>query len=570
MAVSFDLSSIGKRCCHQFLILVTAILALASPAPAGERRIALVIGNGTYSATPLPNPVNDATDMAAALRHLGFSVSLKTNAGLQTMEDAVREFGAGLKQGGVGLFFYAGHGVQIAGRNYLIPIGARITKETDVKYQAVDAEMVLDEMAGSGSDMNIAILDACRDNPFGTGFRSATRGLAIVSAAPKGSLIAYSTSPGKVAVDGAGRNSPYTAALLKYMDQPGLSLLDVFMNVRQELVRRTRGQQVPWELSSLEGHFYFKEADAAGGEKAAPATAAMPKAVGAEDKPAARDWLDKGQRLAEAKGYSGAIACYDKAIALDPESASALAARAASRMMLGDCKGAQGDCDLAIGIDPAFALAYVYRGWAKGGLNDFGNAIKDCDTAIALDATLALAHYMRGWAKCGSGDYPGSIRDLDQALKLDPRMAWAYTHRATPKLMLGDVKGALEDCDRAIGIDPSLAYAYVNRGWAKGCQNDFGAAIQDCDKAVQLDPRLAMGYYMRGWAEAGMKQHAAAITDLDKAIELAPSLGYAYYFRGVSRAALGDAAAADKDYLAAARLGCADAQRLLTGKQRTQ
>jgi uncharacterized caspase-like protein len=182
-----------------------------------ERRTALVIGNSTYSSGPLKNPVNDAADMAAMLKKLGFTVTLKRNARLQEMDDAVEAFGNQLKRGGVGLFYYAGHGVQINGTNYLLPIGAKINKEADVKYQAVDANKILDEMATANNGLNIVMLDACRDNPFARSFRNASRGLAIVSSAPSGTFISYSTSPGNVARDGEGRNSPYTSALLKYI-----------------------------------------------------------------------------------------------------------------------------------------------------------------------------------------------------------------------------------------------------------------------------------------------------------------------------------------------------------------
>jgi uncharacterized caspase-like protein len=224
---------------------------------ATERRTALVIGNSSYDTGSLRNPVNDADDMTSALKRLGFDVMLKKNATLQDMEDAIRNFGDRLKRGGVGLFFYAGHGVQIAGKNFLLPVGARIDRETDVKYRAMDADMVLDEMGNAGNPMNIVILDACRDNPFGKSFRTASRGLAIISSAPRGTLVSYSTSPGNVAADGGGRNSPYAGSLMKHMMTPGLPIEEVFKNVRQDLGRQTGGKQIPWELSSLEGRFHF-------------------------------------------------------------------------------------------------------------------------------------------------------------------------------------------------------------------------------------------------------------------------------------------------------------------------
>ena len=242
-------------CCCIFLILSLPGIVTA----AQELRTALVIGNSAYSSGPLKNPVNDATDMAAMLKNLGFSVTLKKEATLQEMDEAIEAFGNSLKRGGVGLFYYAGHGVQVNGTNYLLPIGAKINKETDVKYQAVDANKILDEMANANNGLNIIILDACRDNPFTRTFRNATRGLAIVSSAPSGTFISYSTSPGSVARDGKARNSPYTAALLQYMQAPGLTISDVFVNVRAKVKKETG--QVPWELSSLEGRFYFKPQD---------------------------------------------------------------------------------------------------------------------------------------------------------------------------------------------------------------------------------------------------------------------------------------------------------------------
>ena len=240
-----------------FLILFILIFMYPSSLIAAERRQALVIGNGGYSSSPLKNAVNDAADIAANLQRLGFSVILKKNVSHQEMEDAILEFGEHLKKGGVGLFFYAGHGVQKDSRNYLIPIGARINKDTDIKFQAVDAELVLAEMGNAGNNLNIVILDACRDNPFSKSFRSSSRGLAIISDAPKGTFITYSTSPGKVAADGSGRNSPYTESLIKYMNTKGLPIEEVFKEVRKDLGKKTGGQQVPWELSSLEGQFYF-------------------------------------------------------------------------------------------------------------------------------------------------------------------------------------------------------------------------------------------------------------------------------------------------------------------------
>ncbi len=222
---------------------------------ASEQRTALVIGNSNYSSGPLKNPVNDATDMAAALRKAGFTVVLKKDANLETMEQAIEDFGNRLKRGGVGLFYYAGHGVQVNGVNYLVPIGAKVNKESDVRFKAIDVGRILAEMENANNGLNIVLLDACRDNPFGKSYRSASRGLSIVSNAPTGTFISYSTGAGQVARDGEGRNSPYTRTLLQYMREPGVPITELFIKVRQKLRKETG--QVPWELSSLEGEFYF-------------------------------------------------------------------------------------------------------------------------------------------------------------------------------------------------------------------------------------------------------------------------------------------------------------------------
>jgi uncharacterized caspase-like protein len=221
------------------------------------RRVALVMGNGAYASAPaLKNPPNDARDMAATLKTLGFEVSSGVNLSQREMKRLIREFGQKLKAGGNGLFYYAGHGVQARGRNYIIPVDADIQSEADVEDSGVDVGLVLNYMDDAQNGLNIVILDACRNNPFARSFRSASEGLAQVDA-PTGTLIAYATAPGRVAADGAGENGLYTSELLKAMRLQGLTATDMFMQVRAEVMKRTGNKQVPWEASSLVGSFYF-------------------------------------------------------------------------------------------------------------------------------------------------------------------------------------------------------------------------------------------------------------------------------------------------------------------------
>ena len=224
---------------------------------AQEARVALVIGNGAYNEAPLRNPVNDAQAMKEALESCKFTVRLLTNAPKREMEEAIAAFGRRLRGGAVGLFYFAGHGIQVKGANYLIPVGARLEKETDVTYEGVDVGKVLDEMEAAKNALNLLILDACRNNPFARSWRSADKGLAQVSA-PTGSLIAYATAPGRTAADGTGEHGAYTEALLAELREPGQKAEDLFKRVRVRVTQATGDQQVPWESSSLKGDFYFR------------------------------------------------------------------------------------------------------------------------------------------------------------------------------------------------------------------------------------------------------------------------------------------------------------------------
>lgn len=238
--------------------LAPSARAQSADAPPGQKRIALLIGNSEYRTAPLRNPVNDARALSEALKTYGFEVFTHQNVGQKEMKKAVIEFGKRLREaGGVGLFFFAGHGMQVNGKNYMIPVDAEVNTEAEVDTESVDVDYVLARMEGAKNPLNIVILDACRDNPFARRFRSTTRGLASIDA-PLGTLIAYATAPGKVAADGDGVNGLYTGQLLKVMGTPGLRLEDVFKRVRQSVQQQTRGDQVPWESSSLTpGDFFF-------------------------------------------------------------------------------------------------------------------------------------------------------------------------------------------------------------------------------------------------------------------------------------------------------------------------
>ena len=244
----------------RYAYALIACLVLVTAGHAAERRVALVIGNSAYKQAPLANPGNDARAMAQVLRESGFAVTELRNLNQAGMRRAIREFGDEITKGGVGLFFYAGHGMQIRGRNFLVPVGSDIEREDEVEDQAVDARLVLEKMASAKNPLNIVILDACRNNPFVSSFRSTIVGLAAMDA-PAGTLVAFSTAPGQVAADGAGDNGLYTKHLVSYMREPGLKVEDVFKRVRAAVRQESGGRQTPWENTSLESDFYFKTLD---------------------------------------------------------------------------------------------------------------------------------------------------------------------------------------------------------------------------------------------------------------------------------------------------------------------
>jgi hypothetical protein len=241
-----------------FIVGLSLIISLTTIPVFAEQRLALVIGNATYSEARLANPINDATDMSSALKTLGFEVILKTDVNHRTMVEAVQDFGERLRRdGGVGLFYYAGHGLQYHGNNYLIPIGARLKSEADLEFETMDANRVLEQMENAHNNTNFVILDACRSNPYGRGFsRGFSRGGLAEMKGSADSLIVYATSPGKTAADGPGRNGTYTKHLVAALrDLAHESVLDLFTEVTKRVKEETKGEQIPWQSSSLTQKF---------------------------------------------------------------------------------------------------------------------------------------------------------------------------------------------------------------------------------------------------------------------------------------------------------------------------
>ena len=271
----------ARSLCVPALAVAAALLMLPASAQAPiDLRLALVIGNSAYAGAPLLNPANDARAMSDALKAMGFTVIEVRDASKAQMSQAIAQAGAALKgKNGVGMLYYAGHGLQLDWHNYMVPVDAKLGSAAEVPAQTVDVQAVVDAFKRAGNRMNIVVLDACRDNPFAA--TASAKGLAPMDA-PTGTFLAYATAPGNVAEDGdaASGNGLYTQFLVQELKQPNAKIEDVFKRVRFQVRRQSQGRQVPWESTSLEDDFYFdpsvhavKLADAERARKATDALA---------------------------------------------------------------------------------------------------------------------------------------------------------------------------------------------------------------------------------------------------------------------------------------------------------
>ncbi len=255
------------------IALVLMVLGFSPAAAQSGRRVALLVGNGAYQKLPaLKNPANDAMDMGATLKRLGFDTEVLVDTNYQSLMEAAERFAGRLAGAEAGLFFYAGHGVQSAGVNYLIPVDAVIDQEYQLKFKTVSADYILEAMDSSGCTLSMVFLDACRNNPFAS-VRSLSRGLAMSTSSPTGAIIAYATDPGKTAADGAGRNGIFTSAILNHIGTPGLDIKEILDRVGSEVAETTRQEQTPWVSSKFYGKFYFVAGTGVAAAGTAPAGA---------------------------------------------------------------------------------------------------------------------------------------------------------------------------------------------------------------------------------------------------------------------------------------------------------
>ena len=442
--------------------LVALALWTAGSARA-ETRAALVIANGSYSGdlAALPNPVNDGKVVAAALERVGFSVTLLTDADQAEMKKAIKGFGKTLEaagEGAVGLFYYAGHGMQVGGMNYLVPVGAAIEREEDADLEAVQAETVLHQMEFAGTSVNIVILDACRNNPLARGAASAGDGLARMDA-PTGSFVAYSTAPGDLAVDGAGSNSPFAQALSTEIQVPNLAIEEVFRRVRVKVKSETEDRQVPWDSSSLTRSFAFNPTGLADADASA---AAAPHWTTAE--------LQVGKSGIERNG--------EKHVS-DSESAEKASADAVQLAALGRQLRPRADILDAVGATPlfqGFPRSGNYRADIRYQFVEPGRAISETLEVKALSDNLAAVRRetveVKSW-----NNVPGAYRleNAEEEVAIGPLALTQLSNgtmknpRGVENLSAGGRISALRETDGYLfpmknGAWTDLTYAFEEPG----------------------------------------------------------------------------------------------------------
>ncbi|MBA3768697.1 MAG: caspase family protein, partial [Acidobacteria bacterium] len=490
------------------------LVQTGSTSASNNKRIALVIGNGVYTNAPqLKNPPNDATDMADTLSRLGFNVEHGVNLTQRQMKAMIREFGQKLRRnGGQGLFYFAGHGVQLRGRNYLIPVDAEILSETDVEDQGVDANLVMGLMDEAGNGLNVVILDACRNNPFARSFRSAANGLAQVDA-PTGTLIAYATSPGRVARDGTGRNGAYTAELLRQMRVPGLGIEELLKRVRANLKQQTNGEQVPWEASSLVGNFYLNAV-----ADTTPATDSSTVGVaGANATPAAveQEFWDSIKSSTDAEDFRTYLKEY-------PTGLHVVIARNNLRRLEAASKNNNAGRN---GTDSNTAA---------------GNRNNPAAISPSRPSARELIQRSNGlWRSC---DYDQAINVATEAINSSPRSSEAYTARGAAYLFKLEFDHALSDLNQAISLQPDNALALrwrvmtyrglvvQNASWSGKTEAFTSMASKDAEAILRLivNPKEAWEYEARGYVYYQSEKYDLAISDLDQAIRLDPQYLPAY------------------------------------------
>jgi len=505
-----------------FGMLIAALVAGSDARADTEKRFALIIGNDGYKSLPkLANAANDARAMDKALKAAGFETTLVLDGGRKQLNRAIEEFGDRLSSGAVGLFYYAGHGVQTEGaENYLIPVDAELDSDEDLASEALAMDRVMKIMAGAHDRLNIVILDACRDNPLPKRSRSAARGLAVV-AAPTGTFVAYSAGPGQQAQDGeAGGNGLFTAELVKQIVTPGLKIEDVFKRTSEAVLGASHNKQTPWTQASIQGDFYFLPPTEGAAPPAPAAAAAAPSASGpdreallwesvkdSQDPADFREYLKKYPKGDFAGIARNRIAALEKKAAdAKPSPAPAPAAPATPAQPPKQQVATAAPAPL---MEPTISLEFMEKAKAAESTNDYAAQRQWYRKAAQLGNTIAmnkLGYLLRSGLGRTAEDRTNPDKDKSEKMEAlawhekaaergdsDGLLSVAYFHERGITMPV-DLDGAIQLYRKSVDLGSLGGMLALGRLYREGIgvKQDYGQSLQWYRKAAELGAGTAM------------------------------------------------------------------------------
>jgi len=508
-----------------------------------EKRLALVIGNANYDKGKLKNPVNDALLIAEILEKLDFEVILDTNIATRgAFVEVIEEFGDKRENYDIAFIYYAGHGVQIDGQNYLLPTKVRFDNQNHIRNKAFPVQNIMNYLTGITDKVNIFILDACRDNPFEQNWNRTRslkgEGLAKIPP-PTGSLIAFSTDAGRTAADGDGKNSIYCESLAKNMLEEDINIIQVFQKTRSDLLN-AKIDQSPVENSKLINDFYLVKTDYTESlnkiwnlyEQEEYLTAA--EELGRLDlNDNSRVYKLKGDIYSALNKYKEAEDAYAKSIRLDSGHVTFYNRAIMYTAMQQNDKAIE-DYTTTIEIDSTYVNAFSNRALRYEEQGKYNLALEDITKAIKLNLSKTVYYSTRADIYLALKDYKKALEDFSKAIELDPDNAEYYNNRADYYSDQGENDLALDDYASVIKLessDYSKGRAFNNRGSVYGKQGEIELEIEEYTKAIQINPKV-LYYTNRALSYSALKYWIQAEEDCNEAIILDKNDPYSYMIRG--------------------------------------
>jgi tetratricopeptide (TPR) repeat protein len=506
--------------------LVSTIFLLVFCFDIHAARLALVIGNSNYLEGPLKNPINDARSIYIKLNELGFNVTLVENLRKENIGKTISTFASKVKLGDELVFFYAGHGLQLRGVNYLTAVNAEIKTEEDAPLNSIDLDKLVHRLNETPASIKLFFIDACRNNPYSRSFRSSDTGLSRMIDVPTGTLMHFATRPGGVADDGTGANSLYTMSLLKHIDTSNIPVESILKRVSTSVNIKSKGKQVPWTEGNILGEFFFKtqpvsptypntqstSTQASNTNTQPPTLQSSPPSslieipkVSVYDANLAKNWADRSFDSVNSANWIEAIRTASVALSYDPGNIQALINKCVAYINRQDYQEATANCLQALRLEPSNSIARNNIGLIHARSGDIESALLNYQASCIAGFPLACENFkkIKGYAPndhetikrvwnsdaakfLNEGRNDEAIAACNKILKDYPTNATALATRSAAFANKGLYKEAIEDANKALRIDPDLAVAYNNRGYAQALAGNPKLASLDYEIACSM------------------------------------------------------------------------------------